>query len=73
MAPGPPDAKRLALSSEDRMLVAQPAVVDALEVAEDPVAMLGEDRELGAVLLGLVESRFAVFAEAPAGNPSTET
>ncbi len=55
------------------MLVAQPAVVDALEVAEDPVAMLGEDRELGAVLLGLVESRFAVFAEAPAGNPSTET
>ena len=54
--------------SSDRVLAAQPAVADAFEVAEDPVAVLGEDRELGAVLQGLVEGRFVVLADPFAGD-----
>ena len=50
------------------MLAAQPAVTDAFEVAEDPVAVLGEDREFGAVLEGLVEGRFVVLADPFAGD-----
>ena len=50
------------------MVAAQPAVADALEVAEDPVAVLGEDREFGAVLERLVEGRFIVLADPLAGD-----
>ena len=54
--------------SPHRVLAAQPAVADAFEVAEDPVAVLGENREFGTVLQGLVEGRFVVLADSFAGD-----
>ena len=56
------------ISSEHDMLAAQPAVTDALEMAEDPVAVLGEYREFSTILEWLVERRFVLFADPLAGN-----
>ena len=54
--------------SSHRVLPAQPAVANAFEVAEDPVAVLGEDGEFRAIFQGLVEGRFVVFADPFAGD-----
>ena len=50
------------------MLAAQPAIPDAFEVAENPVAVFGENGELGAIFQRLVESRFVVLADPFAGD-----
>ena len=50
------------------MFTTKPAVADALEVAEDPVAIFGKDREFSAVLQGLVEGRLVVLTDPFAGN-----
>src|SRR5262245_28447960 len=56
------------VTSQDSVLTAQPAVTDALEVTENPVAVLGEHREFGAILERLVERGLVIFADPLAGD-----